>query len=58
MKQLSSNEKSMGTVVGIIDGTGSLGAAFGQFIVKYFWLTILFRSDSLLKTQAGGPYLP
>lgn len=23
----------MGTVVGIIDGTGSLGAAFGQIIV-------------------------
>jgi hypothetical protein len=34
LKQLSSNEKSMGTVVGIIDGTGSLGAAFGQFIVN------------------------
>jgi hypothetical protein len=31
----------MGTVVGIIDGTGSLGAAFGQFIVKYFRLTII-----------------
>jgi hypothetical protein len=33
LKQLSSNEKSMGTVVGIIDGTGSLGAALGQIIV-------------------------
>jgi MFS transporter, OPA family, solute carrier family 37 (glycerol-3-phosphate transporter), member 3 len=35
LKQLSSNEKSMGTVVGIIDGTGSLGAAFGQFIIGF-----------------------
>lgn len=34
LKQLSSNEKSMGTVVGIIDGTGSLGAAFGQLAVS------------------------
>jgi hypothetical protein len=48
----------MGTVVGIIDGTGSLGAAFGQFIVKYFRLTVSFRSDSLLKTRVGAPYSP
>lgn len=28
----------MGTVVGIIDGTGSLGAAFGQIAVSYLLL--------------------
>jgi hypothetical protein len=28
----------MGTVVGIIDGTGSLGAAFGQVAVINFFI--------------------
>ncbi len=42
LKQLSSNEKSMSTVVGIIDGTGSLGAALGQIIVS---MLLIMRVD-------------
>lgn len=35
----------MGTVTGIIDGTGSLGAAFGQIIVSTQWLKFVDWSD-------------
>jgi hypothetical protein len=41
----------MGTVVGIIDGTGSLGAAFGQLIVKYFYLTYSLDWNNCLKLK-------
>ncbi len=32
---MKSSEKSLSTVTGIIDGTGSLGAAAGQLIVLF-----------------------
>jgi hypothetical protein len=37
----------MGTVVGIIDGTGSLGAALGQIIVNFYNKTNLFYIDRI-----------
>lgn len=36
MKELKSNEKSVATVTGIIDGIGSFGAAVGQIIVSSY----------------------
>lgn len=33
-KELSSNKESLATVIGIIDGTGSVGAAIGQVVVS------------------------
>ena len=45
----------MGTVVGIIDGTGSLGAAFGQIIVtNYFNLILLIDWNYRRKIKLGS----
>lgn len=34
-KDLNTNEEALSTVAGIIDGTGGLGAAFGQILIGY-----------------------
>jgi len=33
-KQMKGTEKSLGTIIGIIDGSGSLGASLGQVLVR------------------------
>ncbi|KAK7492866.1 hypothetical protein BaRGS_00015813 [Batillaria attramentaria] len=43
-KQLQGNSEALSTVTGIVDGTGSLGAALGQVAVPYLQVSYGWRS--------------
>ncbi|CDW54192.1 sugar phosphate exchanger 3 [Trichuris trichiura] len=70
-KEVLGNAKALSTVTGIVDGSGSVGAAFGQLIipvmeVKIGWMSVFYLFILLVscllriaeKTRVLFPFLP
>lgn len=60
---IQGNTEALATVTGIVDGTGSVGAAIGQILVPliqntYNWFYVFYFFIVLVSASMSGPWNP